>query len=60
MTHPLDNIAHALFTRAIQTGRPGELLEHLFDGDSATIDATTSDIVYLPADELDDMIDASS
>lgn len=53
MTHHLDAVAQNLFNRAIQTGKAGELLEHLFDGDGATIDATTGHIVYLPADMLE-------
>lgn len=50
--HYLDGIARAIFTRALDTDRAGELLGCLFDGGSVTIDARTDELVLLPADQL--------
>lgn len=52
--HPLDDIAGALFSIAIDTGRAGELLQCLFDGGSATIDPDGR-LVLASADDLGSM-----
>ena len=54
MTHPLEAVARDLFTRALLDQHAGELLEHLLDGDAATVDPATGDIVYRTYDDEDD------
>jgi hypothetical protein len=52
VNHPLDSTARAVFTKALADNRAGETLERLFDGDSVTIDATTGDLMFMPAAQL--------
>jgi hypothetical protein len=49
--HYLDGIARAIFTRALETDRAGELLSCLFDGGSCSIDPD-GELILLPAGEV--------
>jgi hypothetical protein len=53
----LDRTAQAVFTRALRTGRAGELLNALFHGAGATIDAKTGDLVILEPDLFEHVLD---
>lgn len=45
-------VARRILTTAIDTGRAGELLSRLFDGDTVTVDARTGDLVFVAVGDL--------
>lgn len=45
-------VATRILTTAIDTGRAGELLTRLFDGDTVTVDARTGDLVFTSVGDL--------
>lgn len=50
MTNPVhESIAASIFRTAIREGRANELLEHLLDGGSCTVDAVTGRLILYPA-----------
>ncbi len=50
--HPLDDIARAIYRRAIYEDRCGELFECLLSEGSATIDGKTGQLVLLSGDQV--------
>jgi len=50
--YDMDRLARRLFMTAIRDGQEGELLQCLFDGGSATIDARTGKLVMVTEDLL--------
>lgn len=57
MEERLRPIAEACFTIAIRTGRAGELMNALFSGASCTIDMATRDLVIVPAEMIQELVD---
>lgn len=58
MARLLDPLAQRVFTIALRDHRCGELLEHLFDGGSVTVDPTTGALVLISHETLA-MMDAA-
>lgn len=53
MTHALDGIATLAFAAAIRERRPGELLQHLFDGGGLTFNPDDPEHpIWIPASEI--------
>jgi hypothetical protein len=55
MTHGMEAMARTIFIHALAEERCGELLECLFDGGSATVDAETDKLVMITAGQLAEM-----
>jgi hypothetical protein len=47
-----EELARAIFARAMLDGRCAELLDHLFDGGGVTLDASSGDLVLVSDDFL--------
>jgi flagellar motor switch protein FliG len=52
---PLDAFARILFAKALDEDKAGELLGHLFDGDSVTINRQTGEFFYASSEVLKEM-----
>lgn len=51
----LDPMARIIFQTALREGQAGELLWRLFNGDGVTIDLHTRQLVYLPANIIEQL-----
>lgn len=59
MNHNLDTLAKGMFLQSIREDRAGELLECLFEGGSATLDAATGKLVMLPGSAFQSLFDST-
>lgn len=50
MSRVPEHVARSLFLKAVSEKRAAELLENLFDGGSATIDAVTGELIMISND----------
>lgn len=53
----MDRLASRLFGKALETGQAGDLLACLFEGGTATIDASTGELVLLDSTLIDQAAD---
>lgn len=51
----LDPMAQVIFRMALESGRSGELLSHLFEGGGVTVDPESRTLILIPPSVIQDL-----